>query len=529
MCTIGGMVAYGDVFGETRQKFANLIKYSQSRGYDQTGVVITNIKKPDEWVHLKLNCSAEEFVASKAFQETVHHLRKGSVAIFVARAMPLPEGDSVEEQNRQPIHDQSKGLIVAHNGTISNDKEIVRQSGYKMATEIDTEVVLHVWEDLAKHHKGVGLAQEVMMNLAGGMAFAVFDQAEKSLYLMKNFKPLSVAWDEVNHLLVFNSEAINIEKSFGELRSLRKLRRWWVKPYSGIKVDCGTMDITGEPQTHVFSLETQHLTSLPKSDSEKAMVICSGGIDSATAAAVASKLHQKNSVFLAHFNYGQIAFPQESKAVHAVAEKYGMEVVQPDLTWYGKYVGSPLVTGRGIPDGEESIESTKVWVPCRNGVMLAIAAGMAESRGVGCLYSGFNLEESGVYPDNDIEALGAANLYLKYMTLNGVGRGVKMVLALERLMKTEIVKLGHHLDVPFDKTWSCDRNLEKACGKCGCCVTRRHAFIRSGIPDKQEYVNPLDEHKFIWMKKGHWQDKSRAMKEILLEVEASKNREFQLF
>ena len=68
-------------------------------------------------------------------------------------------------------------------------------------------------------------------------------------------------------------------------------------------------------------------------------------------------------------------------------------------------------------------------------------------------------------------------------------------------MKAEIIKLGTHLGVPFDKTWSCDLGGDIACGECGCCWTRRHAFKKAGIPDGQTYLKDMLE-KAVWAMEG---------------------------
>jgi 7-cyano-7-deazaguanine synthase len=136
--------------------------------------------------------------------------------------------------------------------------------------------------------------------------------------------------------------------------------------------------------------------------------------------------------------------------------------------------------------------------------MVAAAASVAEGIGAKWLYYGNNMEEEATaYGDNDLDFIHYFNKVLQYGTL----KGVQIKRALARLMKPEIIALGTALNVPYDLTWSCDEGFTVdgefynsnprvnfvACGRCGCCTTRRHAFKRAGIPDPQNYKYELPD------------------------------------
>jgi 7-cyano-7-deazaguanine synthase len=452
-----------------------MLKDSSDRGQDSTGVVVVTLDgkvishsvqgDPGDWILTcprELMCSVEE----------------GKVKAILAsnRAQPTPEGDSSDPCNRQPF--EYKGWLGVHNGTIGNDRELRTLFNIKPKSQVDTEtalaVLVNTWydEEVGRSTKAV---QSWTSQLVGGLAFVAYDPREQLLIVAKNFKPLCVGYR--GNTVVWASE----RKTLSRLGGFSRIQ--WVPPYTGFLGSC-------VHALEMFPIETKSESVLPEGDPNKALVVTSGGIDSSTAAFVAAKLHGKE-VCSVHFDYGQIAAKRERNAVRAVTEALQVQgceasIYPVDMRWFGKLADTPLVSTKPeLPLGIKSVETTQCWVPARNLIMLSLAAGLAESWGYGSIYSGLNLEESGAYADNDIEFLKVFNLALKYGTL----RHPELVMALERLMKPEIIRLGQHLSVPFDKTWSCDRGYEKPCGECGCCWMRQFAFKRAGVPDEQEYLN----------------------------------------
>jgi 7-cyano-7-deazaguanine synthase len=265
--------------------------------------------------------------------------------------------------------------------------------------------------------------------------------------------------------------------------------------------------------THEWEAQNKILSSLPniKKSRKRALVICSGGVDSSTSAAIARKL-EGNEVTLLHMNYNQRAYEREKEAVQAVAKALDCDHLEVDVSSVGKWdTNSPLVEGGDpIPEGMRSQESTLCWTACRNMLFLTVAATYAESKGYSLIYSGFSLEEAGSYPDNTKSCFDAFDKLCEYGTLTRV----KCRLAIARLMKAQTYRLAYHLGVPMESTWSCDsggvRNSDNPlnevnqvfgnksdsrrflpCGTCGCCWGRRVVHKKIGIEDMQGYAADL--------------------------------------
>lgn len=122
-------------------------------------------------------------------------------------------------------------------------------------------------------------------------------------------------------------------------------------------------------------------------------------------------------------------------------------------------------------------------VPFRNGIMLSIAAGFAESIGAECIVLGNHFGDHAVYPDcrqDFVEPMAQA-------IENGTYAKIKLVAPFTKVTKADIAKLGFNLKVPYEMTWSCYKGGEKHCGKCGTCVERIEAFQLAGVADPTEY------------------------------------------
>ena len=150
------------------------------------------------------------------------------------------------------------------------------------------------------------------------------------------------------------------------------------------------------------------------------------------------------------------------------------------------YFKSSLLDGaNAIPEGnydESNMKSTVV--PFRNGIMLALAAGIAESNGLKKVLIANHAGDHAIYPDcrpEFIKAMTAA-------TEAGTYAGVSVVAPYTNITKAEIVRRGVQLGVDYSHTWSCYKGGEKHCGKCGTCRERKEAFMLAGVPDPTEYA-----------------------------------------
>ena len=226
--------------------------------------------------------------------------------------------------------------------------------------------------------------------------------------------------------------------------------------------------------------------------STKAVVLVSGGLDSATALAVA-----RAEGFACHaltFDYGQ-RHAKELEAARAVARSMnaaGHVLLKIDLRQFG---GSALTSDTAVPKARTMDEiGTGIpitYVPARNTIFLAFALGYAEVLGAFDIFIGANCLDYSGYPDCRPEYLAAFEQLANLATKAGVeGQGRFRVHApLLQLRKDEIIRRGLELGVDFSRTWSCyDPTPDGlSCGSCDSCRLRLDAFSRVGLPDPIRY------------------------------------------
>ena len=150
-----------------------------------------------------------------------------------------------------------------------------------------------------------------------------------------------------------------------------------------------------------------------------------------------------------------------------------------------QYFKSSLLEGAdAIPEGhyeDENMQSTVV--PFRNGIMLAVAAGVAESRNLTKLLIANHGGDHTIYPDCRPEFISA----MDSATNAGTYVGVRVVAPYTNITKGDIARIGKKLGIDYAETWSCYKGGEKHCGKCGTCVERKEALAYAGIEDTTEY------------------------------------------
>ena len=183
------------------------------------------------------------------------------------------------------------------------------------------------------------------------------------------------------------------------------------------------------------------------------ILILSGGMDSTTLL-----YDYRERIALAiSFDYGSNHNGREIPFAEYHCQQLGIEHITIPLAFMSKYFKSSLLEGSdAIPEGhyaEDNMKSTVV--PFRNGIMLAIAAGMAESRGLKYVMMANHGGDHTIYPDN--------------------------------ITKGDIARRGKELGIDYSKTWSCYKGGEHHCGKCGTCVERKEALADAGIEDLTIY------------------------------------------
>jgi 7-cyano-7-deazaguanine synthase len=144
-----------------------------------------------------------------------------------------------------------------------------------------------------------------------------------------------------------------------------------------------------------------------------------------------------------------------------------------------------LSRGGEIPEGHyEELSMKSTVVPFRNGIMLAIAAGFAESRGAEAVVIAAHSGDHAIYPDCREGFLAPMAAAIR----EGTYAGIELLRPFVAMDKAAIARRGAELGVDFSKTWSCYKGGDRHCGLCGTCVERREAFLLAGIPDPTVYA-----------------------------------------
>jgi len=215
-------------------------------------------------------------------------------------------------------------------------------------------------------------------------------------------------------------------------------------------------------------------------------VLLSGGMDSATAAAIAkSEGYELHAI---SFSYGQ-RHAKELDWARRVGESLGVKrhvVIEFDLRKWG---GSALTDDIPVPFNREkdgmSAEIPVTYVPARNTIFLSFALGYAEVIGADTIVIGVNQLDYSGYPDCRDDYLLAFERMANLATKAGAadGRRFRIYAPLLHLTKAEIIRRGTELGVDYSLTWSCYQGLEKPCGRCDSCMLRAEGFRSAGLPD----------------------------------------------
>lgn len=212
---------------------------------------------------------------------------------------------------------------------------------------------------------------------------------------------------------------------------------------------------------------------------KKAVVIFSGGPDSTTLLYLTISRNYK--VHPITFDYGQLA-RKEIEAAKKIASLLGLELKLIDLSAIKEiFIGKTALVDEGIPMTESF--SRELVVPFRNGIMLSIAVAYAQSIDAKYVFYGAQASDVDFYPDCRPKFVTAFQRAARF----GIDEKIVIRAPLINMRKSDVIKLGNKLGVPFELTWSCYRSGEKHCGKCESCINRKRAFVEAGIKDPTEY------------------------------------------
>lgn len=229
----------------------------------------------------------------------------------------------------------------------------------------------------------------------------------------------------------------------------------------------------------------------------KALVLFSGGVDSSTCLALAVQKYGTENVVALSVSYGQ-KHTKEIQAADAVADFYGVQHIKLDLSTIFRYSDCSLLeqSDKEIPHESyaEQLEKTEgapvsTYVPFRNGLFISAAASVALSKGCGVILYGAHADDSAgnAYPD----CSPAFNEAMNKAVWEGSGGQVKIEAPFVGMNKSQVVKTGLELGVPYDLTWSCYEGGDVPCGVCGTCRDRLAAFEENRVTD------PLNDPKSV--------------------------------
>jgi 7-cyano-7-deazaguanine synthase len=229
------------------------------------------------------------------------------------------------------------------------------------------------------------------------------------------------------------------------------------------------------------------------SDSRKAVVLLSGGMDSCVSTAMARERHGAENIALLHAGYGQRTQRRERRAFDEIADFYSVrERLVVRLDHFRAIGGSALTDEKiAVPENELGAPGPQgstipvTYVPFRNAHFLSVAVSWAEAIGAGAIYIGAVAEDSSGYPDCRPE------YYKVFQELICAGTRpetqIEIVTPVIRMRKSEIVRRGLELGAPLHLTWSCYQEEEIACGACDSCLLRLRAFVEAGATDRIPY------------------------------------------
>ena len=211
------------------------------------------------------------------------------------------------------------------------------------------------------------------------------------------------------------------------------------------------------------------------------IIVLSGGMDSVT---LLYEYKERIAVAVT-FDYGSNHNRREAEFAALHCHRLGIKHIIIPLEFMGRYFKSSLLEGAdAIPEGNYDDENMKsTVVPFRNGIMLSIACGIAESNGLKHVMIANHSGDHAIYPDcrsGFIEAMSEA-------MRNGTYEGVTIIAPYTNISKTDIASRGKQMGIDYSETYSCYKGGEKHCGKCGTCVERKEALRDAGITDTTQY------------------------------------------
>lgn len=215
---------------------------------------------------------------------------------------------------------------------------------------------------------------------------------------------------------------------------------------------------------------------------KNSLIVLSGGMDSVT------MLHEYAAEIkmAVNFNYGSNHNAREAACARAHCAELGIPLIEIDLSFIGKNFESSLLQGAdAIPEGDYNDANMRsTVVPFRNGIMLAAAAGLAESHHLKHVMIANHAGDHAIYPDCRPGFVSAMSQAITQGTYDGIDIRAPYTL----LTKAQIAERGARMGIDYSTTYSCYKGGPVHCGVCGTCRERREAIAAAGIKDTTVYM-----------------------------------------
>lgn len=513
MCSISGVIVNprfhtNSEYDEINKLVIQIALNGADRGRDACG-----------FARLRLDGGADRFVFLSPVDETpIPRLVDENTIIVINnnRNAPTTEGLSYSKEDVQPFTDGV--CYVAHNGVVANDKLLRSNFGIETKTGIDSAVlpfllnpyVLEPEPDARLHDYASNIFTKICV---GSFAIAWFYIAgatpselalntytgRYNLWLYRDFKPLVLARHQRLGCIFFSSEAKNIDNVTFPVSAAHPYASqdsefvfYYPPPYTLVKV---TPDLRIEGFTN------------PREPVGKALIVCSGGLDSTTVAMYAKWTDEQN-ITLVHFLYGCRAEEPEKRAIENIAQELDCGYQFEDLSFLKRLGGSNLTDfSKEVAKGDWSAETPDAWVPARNTVMMSLTAAICDVQGQDRIYLGNNIEEGGAFCDNSMEFFRKMG---EVFDLGTISRPTVHA-PVGNLTKHEIVRTAIEIGAPVHLSYSCYHEGPEHCGECGPCSMRMKAFRINGWKDPMSYKS-LPEEDFwrdclpVHYEGGRWYD-----------------------
>lgn len=218
----------------------------------------------------------------------------------------------------------------------------------------------------------------------------------------------------------------------------------------------------------------------------KAVCLLSGGMDSSTLSYLAKS--EGYEICALHLNYGQRTEGKELASAKKIASLLNAETfVEINLDYFTKFGASSLTDGSVAVEVFDPARAhmPNTYVPFRNANLLSIATSFAEAKEAEAIYIGVQSLDYSGYPDCRPQFIEAFQRVIDLGTKDTTHISLKTPFI--HMTKTDILRIGMKLGVPYEHTWSCYRNEDKACGSCGSCHFRKEAFAAIGMNDPIPY------------------------------------------